>query len=182
MHAQGFRKLWNGEKRRRLRCVHTQTVAHVLTANCSAEKSVPDYERRRVRNPAASSTPTLLGRRRPKNRAARRAPRRQQDDGACGHPRGGRYQVRSERSTQRGELPAMASSKKDRDGLFRRGEIYYCWIRGERVSTRCRSRKAAIAVRDKLERAAVDPVYRASYGATVGELVQSSDQRLIVAF
>jgi integrase len=64
----------------------------------------------------------------------------------------------------------MASSKKDRDGLFRRGQIYYCWIRGERVSTRCRSRKAALAVRDKLERASVDPVYRASHTATVGEL------------
>jgi integrase len=64
----------------------------------------------------------------------------------------------------------MASGKKDRDGLFRRGQIYYCWIRGERQSTRCRSRKAALAVRDQLERAAVDPVYRASYVATVGEL------------
>lgn len=64
----------------------------------------------------------------------------------------------------------MANRKKDRDGLFRRGEIYYCWIKGERVSTRCRSRKAAVAVRDQLERAAVDPVYRASYAATIGEL------------
>lgn len=63
----------------------------------------------------------------------------------------------------------MASSKKDPDGLFRRGGIYYCWIRGKRVSTRCRSRKAARAVRDRLERAAVDPVYRASVKATVGE-------------
>ena len=64
----------------------------------------------------------------------------------------------------------MVNGKKDKDGLFRRGGVYYCWIRGKRYSTKCRTRRGALAVREKLERAIVDPVYRASYTATVGEL------------
>lgn len=63
----------------------------------------------------------------------------------------------------------MASTKVDKDGLFRRGGIFHCWIRGKRVSTRCRSRKAAIAVRSQLERAAHDPVFRAAVASGVGE-------------
>lgn len=59
----------------------------------------------------------------------------------------------------------MATSK---DGLFKRGRVFWTWFRGERVSCRTRDRKAALLYKAKLERAGADPAYLAANEATVG--------------
>ncbi len=51
--------------------------------------------------------------------------------------------------------------------LKRRGTIWYAWIRGELKSTKCSSKEAAKIAADQLERAAVDPQFRAANQATL---------------
>lgn len=65
------------------------------------------------------------------------------------------------------------ATRTARGGLFKRGNIWWCWVRGKRYSTKCHDRKAATIVKAKLERAAVDPVYLASHQATVGGAVKA---------
>jgi integrase len=68
----------------------------------------------------------------------------------------------------------MATGKRTaRGGLFKRGDIWWVWVRGKRYSTKCRDRKAALIVKAQLERAAVDPVYLASHSQTVGGAVKA---------
>lgn len=55
--------------------------------------------------------------------------------------------------------------------LFLRGRIWYVWIFGERVSTGCNDRTAALARARELERAAVDPAYRAAGETTLAEVI-----------
>ena len=51
-------------------------------------------------------------------------------------------------------------------GLFKRGEIWFAWIDGRRVSTGLRDKQAAAKRRDELERRAVDPAYALAREAT----------------
>ena len=46
--------------------------------------------------------------------------------------------------------------------LFKRGNVWWCWINGERRSTGCRDRKAAELAARELERRAADPAYAAA--------------------
>lgn len=64
----------------------------------------------------------------------------------------------------------MARSK---EGLFKRGRIYWAWVRGERVSCRTSDRKAALLYKAKLERAAADPSYLAANETTFGRALTS---------
>lgn len=62
----------------------------------------------------------------------------------------------------------MATGK---DGLFKRGRIYWAWVRGQRVSCRTSDRAAAKIFKAKLERAAADPAYLAANETTVAESI-----------
>lgn len=59
-----------------------------------------------------------------------------------------------------------------------RNGVYYAWILGERVSTGCRDEKAAQRQADQLERAAVDPGYKAAHSAKFGEACQTFREEL----
>jgi integrase len=54
------------------------------------------------------------------------------------------------------------------DGLFKRGRIWWAWVRGQRVSCRTSDRKAAQIYKAKLERLAADPAHLAAHETTVG--------------
>lgn len=60
-----------------------------------------------------------------------------------------------------------------KDGLFKRGRIYWTWVRGERVSCRTSDRAAALLNKAKLERAAADPSYLAANETTFGGALTS---------
>ncbi len=60
-----------------------------------------------------------------------------------------------------------------KDGLFKRGRIYWTWVRGERVSCRTSDREAAVLYKAKLERAAADPSYLAANETTFGGALTS---------
>lgn len=64
----------------------------------------------------------------------------------------------------------MARSK---EGLFKRGRIWWAWVRGERVSCRTSNREAARLYKAKLERAAADPAYVAANETTFGDALKS---------
>jgi integrase len=63
--------------------------------------------------------------------------------------------------------------QRTKDGLFKRPESRYWqfWLDGKRQSTGCLDREAARLKRAQLERAAVDPAYRAELEATLGDAV-----------
>jgi integrase len=52
--------------------------------------------------------------------------------------------------------------------LWPRNGVYYTWILGKRVSTGCRDKTAAQRAASELERAAVDPKYKAAHETTFG--------------
>lgn|SRR5512138_29222 len=60
--------------------------------------------------------------------------------------------------------------------LWKRNGVYYTWILGKRVSTKCRDEKAAQRAADELERAAVDPQYRAAHEATFESACQTFEE------
>lgn len=51
--------------------------------------------------------------------------------------------------------------------LYKRGGVYYAWVRGKRLSTGCRDRQAAELAAAELERRSADPAYRASHEVTL---------------
>src|SRR4051812_13650102 len=62
--------------------------------------------------------------------------------------------------------------------LWKRNGVYYAWILGKRVSTGCRDEKAAQREASELERAAVDPKYKAAHETTFGTACQLFKEEL----
>jgi len=62
--------------------------------------------------------------------------------------------------------------------LWKRNGIYYTWILGKRVSTGCRDEKAAQSEASELERAAVDPKYKAAHETSFGTACQLFKEEL----
>lgn len=62
--------------------------------------------------------------------------------------------------------------------LWKRNGIYYAWILGERVTTGCRDEKAAQRKASELERAAVDPKYKAAHETGFGTACQLFKEEL----
>jgi integrase len=62
--------------------------------------------------------------------------------------------------------------------LWKRNGIYYTWVLGNRVSTGCRDEKAAQRAASELERAAVDPSYKAAHETSFGTACQLFKEEL----
>ncbi len=62
--------------------------------------------------------------------------------------------------------------------LWKRNGVYYTWVLGKRVSTGCRDEKAAQREATELERAAVDPKYKAAHETTFGSACQRFKEAL----
>lgn len=55
--------------------------------------------------------------------------------------------------------------------LYMRGSVWWAWILGERCSTGCKDRSAALLRARDLERSAVDPTYRAASAISLAEVI-----------